>query len=126
MMLSSFSVITLFFTAHFVRAFNFPYESIQLKDSDVGNSSDIAFGKLPVEEAPRCKSYPGYEGWPLPERWSAFNLSLGGSLIRGIPPAATCYKGEYEDMERCADVRRRQGDALFAYAHVKSTFTTSS
>ncbi|KAH7346121.1 FAD/FMN-containing isoamyl alcohol oxidase-like protein MreA [Pyrenochaeta sp. MPI-SDFR-AT-0127] len=95
-------------------AYNFPYESVQLKDSDIGNNTDLSFGRLPVEETPRCKSYPGYEGWPSPERWSAFNVSLGGALIRGIPPAAACYKGEYEDATRCATVRRRQGDALFA------------
>ena len=113
-MFISSTVITLFSAAHFAFAINFPYENVQLKESDVGNNSDIAFGKLPVDQSPQCKSYPGYEGWPSTNRWSAFNVSLGGALVRGIPPAAACYEGEYKDAATCAVVRRRQGDALFA------------
>lgn len=113
MVLSS-AVITLFAAAQVAFAFNFPYESTQLKDSDVGNNSDIAFGKAPLDEGPRCKSYPGYDGWPSSDRWSAFNVSLGGALVKGIPPAAACYEGEYKDAAKCAVVRRRSGDALFA------------
>ena len=113
MFLSS-AIITLFSVAPVALAINFPYEGVQLKDSDVGNNSDIVFGKLPVDESPRCKSYPGYEGWPSTDRWTAFNVSLGGALVRGIPPAAACYEGEYKDVVACAVVRRRQGDALFA------------
>ncbi|KAF1842116.1 FAD/FMN-containing isoamyl alcohol oxidase-like protein MreA [Cucurbitaria berberidis CBS 394.84] len=113
-MVSSSAVIALFFVAPVAFAFNFPFESNQLKDSDVGNNSDIAFGKLPVDNSPRCKSYPGYEGWPSYDRWSVFNVSLNGALLKGIPPAAACYEGEYKDAAKCAIVRRRQGDALFA------------
>lgn len=113
-MLFSPAVLALVASAQFVHAINFPYEKIQLEDSDVGNNSDIAFGKLPVGETPRCKSYPGYEGWPSTERWSAFNVTLRGALLRGIPPAAACYEGEFHDEARCSIVRRGSGDALFA------------
>lgn len=106
--------LTLLYAAQIVSAINFPYEKTQLTESDVGNNTDIAFGKLPVSKRPQCKSFPGYDGWPSSDRWSGFNVSLGGALIRGIPPAAACYDGEYKNATACANVRRRQGDALFA------------
>jgi hypothetical protein len=112
-MLFSSAILTLGATAHLVSAINFPYEEIQLVDAEVGNNSDIAFGKLPVQETPRCKSYPGYEGWPSTTHWSAFNVTLGGALLRGIPPAAACYEGEFKSAGQCLIARRRSSDALF-------------
>jgi hypothetical protein len=94
-------------------AYNFAYESIQLKPSDIGENPDIAFGEAPDEGLPRCKNYPGYEGWPSASQWKALNASLAGTLIGGIPPAAACYKGEYKDAANCANIRRRQYDALY-------------
>ena len=38
-----------------------------------------------------CKITPGNEKWPSPEIWSAFNQSIGGRLIRPIPPGAVCH-----------------------------------
>jgi hypothetical protein len=105
-------------------AYNFPYEGIQLNISDIGDNPDLAFGILPDVELPRCKNYPGYDGWPLSSQWNALNVSLGGGLLRGIPPAAACYAGEYQDTSKCANVRRRQNDALFAYVLIE-TFTAA-
>ncbi|KAF1830768.1 FAD/FMN-containing isoamyl alcohol oxidase-like protein MreA [Decorospora gaudefroyi] len=110
------SLRTLFaavFTAHIVSAYNFPYEGVQLKDSDIGDDANLAFGKLPPGTIPKCKNYPGYAGWPSSDKWDALDVALGGALIKGIPPAAACYDGEYKDAMTCANVRRRQTDALF-------------
>lgn len=97
-----------------VFGYNFPYESTQLQEADIGSNRDIAFGQPPDGDLPKCKNYPGYEGWPSVARWDAFNASLGGALLQGIPPAAVCYSGQYRDPAKCAIVRRRQGDALWA------------
>ena len=95
-------------------AFNFPYESIQATEADVANNPDIAFGTLPASNDGRhCKTYPGDADWPSDERWSAFNSSLGGALVKGIPPAAACYQGPYYDEARCGVVRARQASSRF-------------
>ncbi|KAF2678436.1 FAD/FMN-containing isoamyl alcohol oxidase-like protein MreA [Lentithecium fluviatile CBS 122367] len=93
------------FTARSTLAYNFLYEGVQLEDGDVANNSDIAFGKLPGSPSAKCKTFPGDSHWPSSERWDAFNASLGGALVRGIPPAAACYEGPYEDAARCEVVR---------------------
>lgn len=108
------SVAGLYLFVQSTRAINFPYESIQLQRSEVKDNSDIAFGNGSSTEKLPCKTFPGYEGWPSVERWTAFNATLGGSLIRGIPPAAACYDGEFRDSARCSVVRRGFNDALFA------------
>jgi hypothetical protein len=107
-------VVALLLTVRTTLAVNFPYESVQLQPWEVWNNSDILFGNGSSTERPPCKNYPGYDGWPSSTRWSAFNDSLGGSLLRGIPPAAACYEGEYKDTAKCNAVRRSQNDALFA------------
>jgi hypothetical protein len=108
------SVAGLYLFARSTLAINFPYESIQLQQSETANNSDVAFGNEANTEKPPCKTFPGYEGWPSVERWRAFNTTLGGSLIRGVPPAAACYDGEFRDAARCTTVRRGFNDALFA------------
>lgn len=101
--------------SRFAFAFNFPYESIQLTEADVADNPDIAFGKLPASNnGKKCKTFPGDDNWPSTERWSAFNSSLGGALVKGIPPAAACYQGPYYDEAKCAIVRARQGSSRFA------------
>jgi hypothetical protein len=108
-------LISGFLNVQVTLAYNFPYDSTQLTDSDIGNNTDIAFGKAPEGQIPQCKNYPGYDGWPSSTQWKALNVSLGGTLLKGIPPAVVCYEGEYKDSTKCANVRRRQSDALFAY-----------
>lgn len=105
---------TVFLLSHTVLAFNFPYESVQLQRSDIANNSDITFGTGAGIEKPACKGFPGYEGWPSPKRWDALNVSLEGALLRGIPPAASCYEGMYRNASRCTYVRQNQGNVLFA------------
>jgi hypothetical protein len=113
-MLSTFSVSLLVVSIK-VCAFNFPYEGIQLQRSDIGNNSDINFGNGTSTEHSRCKSFPGYQGWPSAARWSAFNASLEGALLKAIPPAAACYAGEFSNASSCNLVRRGQYNVLFAY-----------
>ena len=120
-MVCGFSLLSSLLTAQAAYAYNFPYEGIQLTDSDVGTNPDLASGKANTSNIPSCKSYPGYDGWPSSTQWSALNISLGGTLLKGIPPAAACYEGEYKDAAKCSNVRRRQSDALFAY--VLANFT---
>jgi hypothetical protein len=100
--------------ARLVISFNFPYEAIQLNESETVDNPDIRFGKLPSDIKAQCKRFPDDPDWPSPERWAAFNTSLGGALVRGIPPAAACYEGIHRDDESCAVVRQRSSSALFA------------
>ena len=85
------------------------------------NNPDLAFGEAIEAIIPPCKNYPGYDGWPSSTQWSALNVSLGGTLLKGIPPAAACYQGEYKDATKCANVKRRQSDALFLYVRADTT-----
>ncbi|KAL7622395.1 hypothetical protein AAE478_007899 [Parahypoxylon ruwenzoriense] len=97
--------ILLALTASVVRCANFAFEAEQLTDEDIGDFSAIAFGDestaSPVYDGPDCRAYPGTPEWPLAEEWSRLNRSLGGALVRGIPPAAVCYDGPYKDEAAC-------------------------
>lgn len=96
-------------------AFNFPYEGIQATEADVANNPDIAFGTLPPSNnGRRCKSYPGDADWPSNAGWTALNSSLSGALVKGIPPAAACYKGPYYDKAKCEVVKASQASSRFA------------
>ncbi|KAF2818953.1 FAD/FMN-containing isoamyl alcohol oxidase-like protein MreA [Ophiobolus disseminans] len=112
--MGSSSLLVFLLAARAAMAINFPYESIQLQHSEIGNNSDIFFGNGTNPQKPSCKSFPGFEGWPSAERWSAFNASLGGALIKGIPPAAACYNGEFKDKARCTVAKSVANNALFA------------
>jgi hypothetical protein len=97
-------------------AYNFPYEAVQLTDLDVANNSDVAFGKLPAGPLAKCKTFPGDRSWPSLSRWTVFNNSLDGALVKGIPPAAACYKGQYEDAAKCEVARQGARSSNFVYA----------
>ncbi|KAF2016220.1 FAD/FMN-containing isoamyl alcohol oxidase-like protein MreA [Aaosphaeria arxii CBS 175.79] len=111
--LSSVFFVLLLASQH-VTAINFPYERTTLKDSDIGNNSDIAFGdpKKPVSKA-RCRVYPGDADWPSNAKWDRFNATLGGALIRGIPPSAACYQGPYYNPTKCNEARRGLSSSLY-------------
>ncbi|RYP55412.1 hypothetical protein DL769_010187 [Monosporascus sp. CRB-8-3] len=102
-----FVVTTLFAVFALVQCIdvNFPFESVQLTNADVGNYSAINFGNKnavpPVYDGPACKAYPGTPDWPLDDQWSRLNSSLGGALLKPVPIAAACYDGPYEDASRC-------------------------
>ena len=77
-----------------VQAINFPYEKITLSESDTLNNPSLAFGNLsipPIASSSRCKLFPGDKEWPSDSQWTAFNETLDGALIKGVPPAVVCY-----------------------------------
>ncbi|CCF45004.1 hypothetical protein CH063_14225, partial [Colletotrichum higginsianum] len=39
----------------------------------------------------QCKCSPADECWPKANAWEKLNKTVGGNLIRHIPPAAVCY-----------------------------------
>jgi hypothetical protein len=41
-----------------------------------------------------CKVVPGTAGWPSIQEWSVFNKSLGGVLLKPLPPGGVCHPGE--------------------------------
>lgn len=112
MLLPTLGAITLALPS--VLAINFPYERLQLQPSDVRNYSDLLFGDNASAAKPSCKTFPDDETWPSPARWNTFNTSLGGALIKSVPPAAACYAGDYNNAAKCAEVRRGEGNALWA------------
>jgi len=42
-------------------------------------------------DRPRCKAYPGTPEWPPAIVWKAFDLILGGALVKTVPLAAPCF-----------------------------------
>lgn len=91
-----------------VQAVNFPYENTTLTDADVKNNPSIAFGSLLSPSAcptssSGCKVFPGDKQWPSDSAWAYLNSSLGGDLIKGVPPALGCYTGTY-DAAQCAEL----------------------
>lgn len=107
-------VSTLFLVLPSTNAANFAFEEIQLKESDIGNNPDIAFGEPGQVNPARCKAFPGDADWPSLERWTAFNTTLEGKLVKGLPPAATCYNSTpYFDQTKCAATRRGWSSSLF-------------
>ncbi|KAF2712667.1 FAD/FMN-containing isoamyl alcohol oxidase-like protein MreA [Pleomassaria siparia CBS 279.74] len=115
MLFSALALAVLSVASQSAYAINFPYENIQLTEGDVANNSDIAFGTLPpIGNGRKCKTFPGDDNWPSDTRWRAFNASLGGALVKGIPPAAACYDGPYLNEGGCTTVRARQNSSRFA------------
>ncbi|CAH0043754.1 unnamed protein product [Clonostachys solani] len=45
-----------------------------------------------------CKCYKGDDCWPSPSDWESLNRTVGGTLRKVIPPAASCYN-EFEGMK---------------------------
>ena len=68
---------------------------------DFANASDASLQK----RNKGCKAYPGTASWPSKLVWRLFDLSLGGSLIEGVPAAAVCYPDwpQYDEA-KCADL----------------------
>jgi hypothetical protein len=119
-MLTTFFWAILISSSAWVQGFNFPYESIQVTDADVKNYSAIVFGEAPTSQPPtttttnsgECKVYPGDALWPSDAKWQKFNDTLGGSLIRGVPPARVCYPGYY-NATQCAAVKQKYFNSQF-------------
>ncbi|KAK3389275.1 hypothetical protein B0H63DRAFT_427652 [Podospora didyma] len=58
-----------------------------------GNGNDgQEFGHTHPPET-ECRAFPGSDDWPSDNEWRRFNTSLGGALLKPLPPAAACYTG---------------------------------
>jgi hypothetical protein len=44
-----------------------------------------------VATPPFCRSTPSDASWPAPLEWSSLNDTIGGSLIRTVPVASSCW-----------------------------------
>ena len=88
-------------------ALNFPYESTQLTQQDIGNFSAISFGNLSsassVYQGPKCKVQPEDTTWPSEEQWARLNATVGGNLLKPHPVGAACYPDRPEySKDTCA------------------------
>jgi hypothetical protein len=84
-------------------AVNFPFESIQLKDNDIGDFSEISFGRSfnGSLSSDACKAFPGTSQWPLNTMWAQLNTSLSGALLQPAIPASACYNGPEKNTTKC-------------------------
>lgn len=81
---------------------NFPFESVQLSEADIGDFSAIAFGNnsTPISDAD-CRAHPGTSDWPGVAEWAQLNATLQGSLLHPSPIAAVCYDGPSRNPTQC-------------------------
>ncbi len=83
-----------------VGAINFPYESRQLTDQDIGTASVISFGDVAsapsTYQGPRCKVLPEDAAWPSKEKWDQLNATVDGNLLKPYPVGAACYPARPE------------------------------
>jgi len=107
-MMLSLVLLALYFSAVSNAAINFAYEAVQLtpefiKANQALEFQDISSARSAADDssAPRCRYQPGDEGWPTEEEWAAFNTSLGGKLLKPVPPGAACYRGPYFNQTQC-------------------------
>jgi hypothetical protein len=79
------------------------FESIQLRDEDVGGFPAAKFGHWDHRPSKaHCKAFPGSDDWPSEQEWRRLNATLGGALLRPTLPAAACYPGPSQDAAACA------------------------
>lgn len=55
-----------------------------------------------------CRCFPGELCWPSVSDWNSLNKTVGGRLVRAIPPGAVCYDSfegtPTRDDAKCAEV----------------------
>ncbi|PWY82102.1 FAD binding domain protein [Aspergillus heteromorphus CBS 117.55] len=57
-----------------------------------------------------CRCFPGSACWPSPQRWNAFNHTLGGKLVATVPAASVCHPNSTflpYDADACHDLLDR-------------------
>ena len=91
----------------------------------LGLTSVVSARVLPRYVAPRqgqeCKCYEGDACWPAEDEWDALNKTVGGSLVKVIPPGAPCYE-EFEgiptyDEGKCEEVTEGWTSQEFMWVH---------
>lgn len=106
--MSSFRMVVLGLLVKVGDCYNFPFEEVQLHDTDIGSFSAIQFGNATVlsgdssrTSLPACRAFPGEATWPRENEWAWLNSSLGGALLHPLPPGAVCYLGPNYDSTKC-------------------------
>ena len=55
----------------------------------------------------QCKAFPGSSSWPSPKKWMALNETLGGQLIKPVPPGGVCHRDAPNyDKAECPSVQK--------------------
>lgn len=60
--------------------------SLQTKNTWIGSREVVG------SQAFDCKCYDGEECWPGVSEWASLNHTVGGNLVRVVPPGSSCYK----------------------------------
>jgi hypothetical protein len=120
-------LITLLHAAHGI-AGNFPFESVQLTQTDILKFPAVRFGNKDIASpsgstTPRCRAWPGSHDWPSDSEWQKLNVSLGGALLRPIPAASACYQGENYNETLCRGLVNEAGQTHFWVDDPLSTLT---
>jgi hypothetical protein len=111
-----------------VAALNFPYESPQLTESDIGDFPALSFGNTSAAastyQAPKCKVQPEDAAWPAEPQWARFNSSLGGQLLKPRPVSEACYPGPAYNNATCAFLVGPAKETRFFFDDPLSMLTT--
>jgi hypothetical protein len=67
----------------------FEFEKFQFYPKEFEATHQTVKNDLNTDE---CKAFPGDAGWPRDEKWSDFNTTLNGTLLKPAPLASICYK----------------------------------
>ncbi len=66
-----------------------------------------------------CRCYPGDSCWPSNNDWTSLNRTVGGRLVRAIPPGAVCYDTfegiPTKNPTKCAEVASQWTNSSWAY-----------
>lgn len=99
----------------------FPFETIQLQESDVeafpAEAAPLfAFSTpSPLKDA-KCKVFPGDSKWPNDDTWAFLNSTTSnGGLIKTIPIAAPCYAGPMHNEDICNYVTNQWSNSSLQY-----------
>lgn len=98
-----------------------------LSHLDRNHSALFDFGQNETDLKPRtwgawahCKVFPGDLLWPLPFVWDLFDRLLGGTLIKTVPLAASCYSSWSEyDRNECETISEQWTDSHLQYVYPK-------
>lgn len=91
------SVALLSAVLHVSLAQGFGLADTSLTERNIGDFDSIIVGdgtntrRTERAIARPCKTFPGDPEWPSDVEWQRLNSSLGGVLLKPVPPAAACY-----------------------------------
>lgn len=106
----------------------FPYENVILTDvvaqgyPELGFDDDVYTDSESNTTVSRrsvkdliCKILPSDRSWPTSTVWSLVNALTGQGVIPTVPLAAPCYRGQYYNAAKCADITARWSDSDLQY-----------